>query len=249
MIPSKVFDEVASIVHETPYMVYTPTLRKEQLLVHNAREMNAWDDACWELAKNLGEYPTGENLPEAFWRTLICNTAGPGTEASEKFGFSYGTWVGVFVSCIEILEHLRPLVQGSRNDAIPTPPSSALGVIKGLGTKISNSWKLFTTELKAMYKLGILTQQVKSSAPFEKAFKQYSSGRKFCTTINGYMGWVPLEAREGDRICYFEGCKLPFVIRPCEDEYQLVGDCYLHGLMHDPPPGLDESKPETITLV
>jgi hypothetical protein len=94
-----------------------------------------------------------------------------------------------------------------------------------------------------------LMQQVKSSAPFEKAFKQYSLGRKFSTTTNGYMGWVPSEAREGDRICYFEGCKLPFVIRPCEDRYQLVGDCYLHGLMHDPPPGLDASNSEAIILI
>jgi hypothetical protein len=248
MISGKIFDEVASIIHETPYSVYTPTLRKEQVLFNNAREMDAWRDACWALAEKLNEYPTRENMFEAFWCTLICNTADAGSEASQEFEFAYGTWVGVFVSCIEILEIIRPYVQAPKNEANPTP-SSTWGGLGGLATRISNTWRLFTTESKLMYKLGILKQQVKSSAPFEKAFKQYSLGRKFSTTTSGYMGWVPSEAREGDRIGYFESCRLPFVIRPCEGRYQLIGDCYLHGLMHDPPAGLDKSASETIILI
>ncbi len=74
---------------------------------------------------------------------------------------------------------------------------------------------------------------VEASAPFENAFKRYCFGRKFCTTTNGYMGWVSSKALKGNCLCYFEGCKLPFVIRPCVGGYQLVGDCYLHGLTYD----------------
>lgn len=91
MIPGKIFDEVASIIHETPYRVYPPTLRKDQVLVNNAHEMDAWHDACWALAKNLDEYPTGGNFFETFCRTLISNTASVGSEASQKFEFACGT--------------------------------------------------------------------------------------------------------------------------------------------------------------
>jgi hypothetical protein len=54
----------------------------------------------------------------------------------------------------------------------------------------------------------------------------------FCTTTNGYMGWVPSAAQTGDAFCFFEDFKLPFVLRSCEEGYKLVGDAYLHGLMY-----------------
>jgi len=244
----KIFGEIASIVHETPYMVYTPALRNYRVLVNNAREMDAWNDACWALVENLAEYPTGENLFEAYWRTLICNTVGAGLEASKKLEFAYRTWIGLFVSLIEGLEIGRPFIEEPIKNDSPAPSSTWEG-IRGLGTKISTSWKLFTMMMKMSWKAGVMTQQEKSSAPFEKAFKRYSFGRKFFTTTNGYMGWLPSEVRKDDRICYFDGCKLPFVIRPCEGRYELVGDCYLHGLMHDPPQGLDMSMLETIILI
>jgi len=85
VIPGTIFDEVTCIIHETPYTVYTPTLRKDKASVINAREMYAWRDACTALAKNLYKYPTGEDFFGAFWRTLIC--AGP--EASQEFEFAY----------------------------------------------------------------------------------------------------------------------------------------------------------------
>jgi len=62
-------------------------------------------------------------------------------------------------------------------------------------------------------------------------------GRKFCSTSEGYVGWIPATAESGDEICFFNGCRLLFVIRAERNEphqkdvYELVGDCYIHGLM------------------
>jgi hypothetical protein len=84
---------------------------------------------------------------------------------------------------------------------------------------------------------------------FFRAQRRFSTGRKFCITANGYMGWVPLAAEKNDIFCYFEGCPLPYLIRPCGYEYRLIGDCYLHGLMHGAPPGLDMTEPKSIILI
>ncbi|PQE22776.1 Heterokaryon incompatibility protein [Rutstroemia sp. NJR-2017a BVV2] len=57
--------------------------------------------------------------------------------------------------------------------------------------------------------------------------------RRFCSTVNGNLGWAPAAAKEGDLICIFHGAKTPHVLRPCGDgKYNLLGDGYLHGMMY-----------------
>ena len=80
-------------------------------------------------------------------------------------------------------------------------------------------------------KLETVQKQDRESKPFDKAFKVYSMGRKIFSTSAGFIGWVPFDAKVGDKVCVFRYYKLPFVIRRCGDGYRLVGDCYLHGLM------------------
>ena len=51
----------------------------------------------------------------------------------------------------------------------------------------------------------------------------------------GYMGLVPRRAQAGDLICVLFGTTTPYLLRPVESgagmQYQLVGHCYVHGLM------------------
>jgi hypothetical protein len=57
---------------------------------------------------------------------------------------------------------------------------------------------------------------------------------------NGYMGIGPRGSQEGDRLCILAGCPTPVVLRLVQSAgtesempaYQLVGPCYLHGLMN-----------------
>ncbi len=67
--------------------------------------------------------------------------------------------------------------------------------------------------------------------PFERAMGRFMAGRQFCITEGGYMGWVHTSAEVGDLICKFEGCRIPFTIRPQESGYRLIGDAYVHGMM------------------
>ena len=47
---------------------------------------------------------------------------------------------------------------------------------------------------------------------FDKA-EERLSGRSFCITKSGYIGWYTESTREGDRICIFQGSRFPFVVR------------------------------------
>ncbi|KAH7398122.1 heterokaryon incompatibility protein-domain-containing protein [Cadophora sp. MPI-SDFR-AT-0126] len=56
-------------------------------------------------------------------------------------------------------------------------------------------------------------------------------GRRFIISAKGYLGMVPGKTERGDVICVFLGSELPVVLRPCIGGYNLVGECYVHGIM------------------
>lgn len=58
--------------------------------------------------------------------------------------------------------------------------------------------------------------------------------RRFGRTKHGRMGWAPRAAEAGDLICVFDGMALPYAVRPkreTEGVYELVGECFISGLM------------------
>jgi hypothetical protein len=72
--------------------------------------------------------------------------------------------------------------------------------------------------------------------------------RRFAISEKGYFGLVPEETQPGDRICILYGGQTPFILRRVKEVretlekgsrdlggngaiYQLVGECYIHGIM------------------
>lgn len=58
-----------------------------------------------------------------------------------------------------------------------------------------------------------------------------SKGRTFCTTKKGLMGWVPKLSRPEDIVAVLTGGRVPFILRPHEGCYEVLGDAYIHGIM------------------
>jgi hypothetical protein len=56
--------------------------------------------------------------------------------------------------------------------------------------------------------------------------------RKFFKTTKGYIGIRPRTLQKGDGVALFKGGMVPLVIRSLGDKWELVGDCYVHGIMH-----------------
>jgi Heterokaryon incompatibility protein (HET) len=60
----------------------------------------------------------------------------------------------------------------------------------------------------------------------------YSTDFSFAVTKNGYAGWIPKSSKVGDRVCVVAGGQVPFILRELPDSlYQLIGECYIHGIM------------------
>ncbi|KAL6406781.1 Heterokaryon incompatibility protein 6, OR allele [Ilyonectria robusta] len=58
------------------------------------------------------------------------------------------------------------------------------------------------------------------------------SNRTFITTQDGRMGAGPFLTRAGDVIVVMFGAPFCLILRPVGHQYQLVGDAYVHGIMH-----------------
>ena len=57
--------------------------------------------------------------------------------------------------------------------------------------------------------------------------------RRAARTEKGFVGMVPGIAQAGDGVALFKGGKLPFIVRPNGvSGWEVIGDCYLHGVMH-----------------
>ncbi|KAL9614603.1 MAG: hypothetical protein Q9167_000891 [Letrouitia subvulpina] len=79
--------------------------------------------------------------------------------------------------------------------------------------------------------------------------------RCFCTTEKGFFGLVPGKVEIGDEVAIFNGGNVPFILRRFEPGnerelvYRLVGDGYLHGLMHGEALSLDTYDERDLVIV
>jgi hypothetical protein len=73
----------------------------------------------------------------------------------------------------------------------------------------------------------------------------------FVVLKSGYVGWAPHNVQANDVFCLFDGCIVPFVIRPTRaaDIFNLVGDGYVHGFLPGQQPGVEGRPKEWIELV
>jgi WD repeat-containing protein 55 len=83
------------------------------------------------------------------------------------------------------------------------------------------------------------------------AFEAAVKGRKFGTTSKRYIGLFPRGTRPGDQIGVLLGGHIPFVVRPwrTSGSFQLIGECYVHGIMDGEVMQMTNLKKEEIQLI
>jgi hypothetical protein len=68
--------------------------------------------------------------------------------------------------------------------------------------------------------------------PFMHSAMLYGTGRSVCATASEDLGRVPFGARAGDLVCIFKGGVVPYLLRPDNGHYRLVGECYINRMMY-----------------
>ena len=66
---------------------------------------------------------------------------------------------------------------------------------------------------------------------FESAMQDVQKGRTVGATKEGLLMTTTYDTSKGDLAVMLEGFSMPFVLRQRGNEFQVVGDCYVHGIM------------------
>ena len=65
---------------------------------------------------------------------------------------------------------------------------------------------------------------------FQDLVKLVTHNRRVYITNEGRLGLGPMAMKPGDRICVLIGGRIPFVVRPVQRGWILVGEAYLHNV-------------------
>ncbi|KAG8527856.1 uncharacterized protein KY384_006772 [Bacidia gigantensis] len=99
-------------------------------------------------------------------------------------------------------------------------------------------------------------QQPGQMARVGRSLVVLSNSKLFCVTTKGRFGWTPNSAQVEDDVVLFHGADNPFVVRPLNVGpvkglgdvvcYQIIGECYVHGIMKGEALQLDQSQAITL---
>ncbi|KAH8894311.1 hypothetical protein GQ53DRAFT_839926 [Thozetella sp. PMI_491] len=167
------------------------------------------------IQKLPGQYPSGCATGEALWRTII------GDRAKQRQTYSWPApdeYQGHYAT----LQRLRQLnlELDSRVDSGEDGTQALLQLCASNGIDPAEMPRMFAEKNK-----------------FTEAMSEVMIERRLFFTKGGYLGAGPLSTRPGDAVYVLAGGSTPFVLRretssKDSEAFELVGDCYLHGIMH-----------------
>jgi hypothetical protein len=101
-----------------------------------------------------------------------------------------------------------------------------------LSTSMASAKAIFMA-LPTVDWVSVVTRHFENAKDAMNYFADELEGWKFCVTKEGYMALVPQETEAGDVVMAVYGAQVPFVFRRVQEteNYRLVGECYLHGVM------------------
>ena len=83
----------------------------------------------------------------------------------------------------------------------------------------------------------------------EKRVTKIATERRFCMSESGRMGWIPKAGKEGDVISVLYNCLVPVLLRPKGNAYEVIGECYIHGIMDGEAVAAAQNPMQQIDLV
>jgi hypothetical protein len=188
-----------------------------------------WTDLHWNWEVISGclskrKYPTGENILDAFLRTIFL----------DKFSNGY---------TIDDAKRHRDLRLRQIKPIIRIGAHKLLGVAQCIerNNPFSIPFRIglrpITDQSQQKYPAGAMT--------VDEIIR--SLNRRMIVTAKGYIGLAPCFTREGDSLVIVKGGRVPLVIRPRDQGWELIGDCYVHGIMYGE--AFDDAQCENISIL
>lgn len=155
------------------------------------------------LLSYIQDYPTGETLDDILFQLPIGCAAQPHLESN-----------------LDQLRAFRPFMAGKQEEW----PSDLRELVLSIGYSRDPAkyWGLPPESRVA----------IKRYWQTARAFSRRLGTAALGFTQGRFAGLVPKETLADDLICVLQGGRVPFVVRKRGPEYILIGECYIHGIMH-----------------
>jgi len=186
---------------------------------HGLAVLNDWAEIAGFRGRRT--YPTGEDIADVYARTLYLNDFSNGYTMEGTRDF----WNTFFYRASE----------------------TAMTVMEGTVIQKFLIWTESKGFLLGRMSLSTNSNNKKRSGGSIKDLLSRIIQRKLILTNKGYIGIVPRLAEEGDFIVSVKGGRVPLILRPKDDQWELLGDCYVHGIMHGE--AFEESKCNVIRII
>ncbi|PMD32423.1 HET-domain-containing protein [Hyaloscypha variabilis F] len=158
------------------------------IAMHGAN-FHGWEKIA-SVNSGIKYWPTGEDILDAYWQTLVMGNMGDGYDATKQ---QFNQW--------------------TRLHRVRFP------------NFLSSNWLEWMNPLVGLYIFMLSLMEAFVSEHQHGPLVTFS--RKLETTLDR-----PRSLQKGDAVTLFKGGMVPLVIRSLGDKWELVGDCYVHGIMH-----------------
>ena len=175
----------------------------ENYLEESRENRREWINNVFAMA-----FPQKGCTPEQFeclWRTFMCDTTIDGLLPPPEYGEYFSDWlIQVTATQGEVDRHWRSRKAASMNLDLRELPGDE----------------------------DPFTEWTKNCIAFGQANARCYN-RRFYRSVAGCYGWGVDAMEAGDHICLFYGACVPIILRQTDGGfYEIIGDAYLHGLMH-----------------
>lgn len=221
-----VVDYVKTIGSVPSFIKSTSVFEIDKQVIGELANMTAWIHECWEIAKD-GHPMTTSNY-EGFWRTMLCGLTSNGYPAPRAYSKHF----------LQYLKYMReaPLTLEYYLDHPEPVAACRLSVFSKILVQLGFSKSSYCSSETDGHSWSFhqwFNERFKTNSLVEESLQTWGTRKRFCRTWDGRLARVPENAAVGDSICILHGSDIPYVLRLQEDgSFTVVGECYVHGIMH-----------------
>jgi len=171
---------------------------------------------------------------EVLWRTLIANHTDIEGHASIDSSHFRCFMAHAILGVLKDIPALAPEHVNIRPEQIGGifPSSSSKPTPQMLHSLQEASNRVKVSLYPSADDVSLLDGVAKKAAVFLGAVARFVPQRQLYVTKSGLVGLGPASMQPGDKLVYIDGARLLFVLRQRGQEYELIGETYLHGRMN-----------------
>jgi Heterokaryon incompatibility protein (HET) len=196
--------------------------------------LESWEKLALEPVGNC-PYTDHGGREDAFWRTHLADYAGDGRLPPKDKDY-FESWCDRPAWTPNVS---RASQEGSRSPRqkanMRSLASLAMSSMAAKFIKREQARDLGRKSALAVWTTWKYFRQVQENyKKFRRRIYRVSANRALFITRKGYMGLAPWNAKVGDKICILLGGCTPFLLRERgqdDEQYTLVGEAYVHGIM------------------